>query len=302
MSKIDSIVADRIIRHLIDISNDKLFIDEDSILAEEDPGMQEILLGLKHLYEDLLYNKQKKQEATELITNKNKLLSEQNKELEHFAYVISHDLKAPLIGIHSLASFIEEDLDSNKKAVSNHLEILKDRVSKMESLIEGILEFSKIGMIKSKKQAINLNNLVVDVFKNLNSPDEFEFKLINKLPTILGVESLFIQLFSNLISNAIKFNDKKNGYIHIDYKDLGEDHEFSIKDNGPGISSDYHEKIFVVFQTLNSDESSNSYKNTGIGLSIVKKIVTNLNGSILLKSEQGNGSNFIVRIPKSQED
>ena len=295
MSKIDKKIAEKIVSHLIDISNNQLLIEDDKILAEKDEALQEIFLGLKHLHEDLEYSKQQAQQATAIVQKKNKLLLEQNTELEHFAYIISHDLKAPLLSIHTLASFIEEDIDDDKQAVFEHLKMLKERITKMDGLIEGILEFSKIGMTKSKKEIINLNTLLPEIYDGFYSPNNFQFEILNKLPILKGVKSQFVQLFSNLISNAIKYNDKDQGHISIDYKDLNTYHEFSFKDNGPGISKKYHEKIFIVFQTLGIKDS---YKNTGIGLSIVKKIITNLEGTIHLDCDVDLGSKFIIQLPK----
>ena len=295
MGKIDTNIADKIIRHLIDISNDNLKIDEEDILAENDEGMQEILLGLRHLSEDLIYNKQNTEKATEEIKTKNALLLKQNEELEHFAYVVSHDLKAPLLGVHTLASFIEEDLASgDKTSVLSHLELMKTRIARMEKLIQGILEFSKIGMTQVKKERIDLNELAAETFDGLNAPDNFKFNILHELPEVYGVKSLFIQLFANLASNAIKFNNKSQGYLDIGYKSCAINHQFSFKDNGPGIDKKYQEKVFAVFQTLDSEPSS---RNTGIGLSITKKIVTTLNGTIKLKSEKDKGAEFIIELP-----
>ena len=255
MNEINKEIADKIITHLIDISNDKLVVSEADIIAEKDESLQEILIGLKHLSEDLIYNKENTAKITEQIKNKNTQLIKQNEELEHFAYIISHDLKAPLLALHTLASFIEEDLLNNQtENVLSHLSHLKKRIERMESLIEGILNFSKIGMTKSKKETIDLNKLAKEVFDILDAPKTFEFEIVNNLPTIQGVKALFIQLFSNITTNAIKFNDKENGTFHILYKDLQDKHQFSFKDNGSGIPLKYQEKVFMVFQTLDNKD------------------------------------------------
>lgn len=249
--------------------------------------------GLKTFKEIQLAN----ENLEEKVQFRTKEIQSKNEELQHFAYVVSHDLKAPLRGIETLAHFIEEDLKEGKKdAVVANLKTLKSRVNRMDGFIEGILDFSTIGMVEVSKERININYLfkeIIDLLKVQN----FEFKIEGELPYIIGVKSQFFQLFSNLISNGIKFNDKKKGLITISYKDIKDTHEFSIEDNGPGIPEEYHSKIFVVFQTL---QVRDSYESTGIGLSIVKKIVDKLGGSIQIKSKKNEGTAFIVRLPKSE--
>ncbi len=233
-----------------------------------------------------------------VITNEKeseRKLLEQNLELEHFAYIVSHDLKAPLRGIDSLANFIEVDLkDNNEDLVFSNLAMLKGRIHRMEDLIEGILDYSKIGMVESRKEEININQLISEIIETQNIPKRFEIKIINSFPTILGIKSQFIQLFSNLISNGIKHNNKDQGLIVLDYWEHDNGHEFSIKDNGPGIPEKYHDKIFMVFQTLEARDINES---TGIGLSIVKKIIDKLNGTIRVESSNDKGTKFIIWLP-----
>ena len=142
---------------------------------------------------------------------------------------------------------------------------------------------------------LNLNILVDEIYKIIGHKEKFDFRIITPLPSITGVRTLYIQLFSNLISNAIKYNDKTKGLIEINYKILKDSHEISIGDNGPGIPNKYRKKVFEAFQTLNQGES---FENTGIGLSIVQKIISLLNGSIRIESFKTGGANFIIKIPK----
>ncbi|NJB70031.1 signal transduction histidine kinase [Saonia flava] len=226
-----------------------------------------------------------------------KELELKNQELEHFAYIISHDLKSPLRGIENLAHFMEEDLrDGKTDEVFTNLSSLKGRVDRMEGLIQGIMDYSKIGMVKSEEEEIDMNLLVNSVFGLLGTK-AVELKINTPLPTIRGIRVQFVQLFSNLISNGIKFNDKEQGTVIVDYAEKNNSHEFSVEDNGPGIPEKYHEKIFVVFQTL---QARDTYESTGIGLSIVKKIVDLLNGSIKLESTNGKGTKFIISLPKNR--
>lgn len=230
----------------------------------------------------------------------NKGLEQQNKELQHFAYVLSHDLKAPIRAISSLSHFIKDDIKvGNISEANDKLETLQSRIERMDKLLNGVVIYSKIGMSKVKKEDIDMNTLISEVIDNQNATDNFKFKIMSHLPTIYDVKSLIIQLFSNLIGNAVKFNDKEQGEVIIDYKDINNKHEFSIKDNGPGISQEFHEKIFVVFQTLNSRDSIEA---TGIGLSIVKKIIDKLKGNIKLESIENKGVKFIISLPKIEKN
>ena len=235
------------------------------------------------------------------LEEKVKLRTEQikikNEELEHFAYVVSHDLKAPLRGVETLANFIEEDLSKgNKEEVFANLKTLKNRVNRLDGFINGILDFSTIGMVEVYEEKINMTVLFKEILDLLKVPG-VEFKIKgDELPHIIGVKAQFFQLFSNLISNGIKFNDKENSVITIGYRNLEEAHEFSIEDNGPGIPEQYHAKIFVAFQTL---QNRDSYESTGIGLSIVKKIVDKHDGSIQVKSKANEGTIFTIRLPKN---
>ncbi len=230
------------------------------------------------------------------LEKSNRVLKQKNEELQNFAYILSHDLKTPIRGVLTLAEFMQDDIENNQmQEVNSHIEAIKRRVIRMNGLIEGILDFSKIGMLNSKKEGIDLNELMHEVFEDAITKENFVCTIKTTLPTIHNVRILFVQLFSNLISNAVKHNDKEKGIITIDYSTSTNFHEFYVADNGPGIAKSYHEKIFKLFQTLNEDEEIDS---TGVGLSIVKKIITVLNGSITLESKINEGTTFYIKIPR----
>lgn len=218
-----------------------------------------------------------------------------NKELEQFAYITSHDLKAPLRGISSLASFIKEDLETGEiDSVYNHLSILQGRVKRLENLINGILNYSKIGKIKL--QPIDLDSLMREEFKNYQDLDNIRFTTQGKLPMINGDKTQVSQVVSNLIGNAVKYNDKKVCEVCVSCNEKLEFYEITFEDNGPGIAPNYHQKIFEVFQTLTDKDT---YESTGIGLSIVKKIIEKHEGTIKVESNGKLGTKFIISYPKT---
>jgi signal transduction histidine kinase len=220
-------------------------------------------------------------------------LENSNKELSQFAYVASHDLKAPLRAINNLTTWIQEDIAEGED-VSEKTKMLQSRIKRMESLINGLLELSRIGRMHTEKENVYLKTIIQDL------EELHQIKIeTNELPTILINPIRIEQIFSNLIDNAVKYHhDKPNIKIGVLYKDLKDFYEFTIWDNGPGISSTYHEKIFNVFQTLHVKDK---FESTGIGLSLVKKIVEEYGGTIRVESEEGKGAKFIFTINKYSE-
>lgn len=218
-----------------------------------------------------------------------------NKELEQFAYITSHDLKTPIRGISSLASFIKEDLEAGQtEDVYNHLDTMQGRVKRLESLINGILQYSKIGKIIP--EAVDLNKMMRGEAKNYQDPTAVKFIINGTLPTITGDKIQLSQVVSNLISNAVKYNDKDVCEITIFSVENTYTYEITFADNGPGIAPKYHQKIFEVFQTL---EQKDTYENTGIGLAIVKKIIEKHEGKISVESDGKLGTKFIIKYPKT---
>ncbi|MEM6720219.1 MAG: ATP-binding protein [Bacteroidota bacterium] len=217
-----------------------------------------------------------------------------NKELEQFAYITSHDLKTPIRGISSLADFIKEDLEAGETDdVYDHLETMQGRVKRLESLIDGILHYSKIGKIVPEE--VDFNKMLRGEAKNYIDPTKVKFIKKGTLPVLNGDKIQLSQVMSNLISNAVKYNDKEVCEITLSSQETSDHYEITFADNGPGIAPKYHKKIFEVFQTLSDKEI---YESTGLGLSIVKKILEKHQSSIRVESNGKLGAKFIITYPK----
>jgi PAS domain S-box-containing protein len=231
---------------------------------------------------------------------KQKQLEEQllknNQELEQFAYITSHDLKAPLRAIERLVSWIEEDnadkLDDKSK---ENLGLLRQRVVRMSNLIAGILQYSRVGRVDFNIDSVDTNQLLREVIDSLDLSKKFTIHVADNFPVLQTDKIILGQVFSNLISNSIKHHHQEKGHIEIGVKDAEYFYEFSVKDDGPGIEPEYHEKIFQIFQTLKSKDELES---TGIGLSIVKKIIESQGGKIIVDSIKDQGTTFRFTWPK----
>ncbi|MBW4569480.1 MAG: PAS domain S-box protein [Tolypothrix carrinoi HA7290-LM1] len=237
--------------------------------------------------------KQRAEELTSLTTilaQTTALLQKQNQELDQFAYVASHDLKAPLRAIASLSEWIEEDLADQLREENRHqMHLLRGRVQRMEGLINGLLEYSRIGRVQTESYEVNVGELIKEVIDLLAPPLTFNIEVAEGMPTFRTKRLPLQQVFSNLIGNAIKYHPRIDGHVKISVEERSSYYEFAVADDGAGIAPEYHEKIFAIFQTLQSRDQKES---TGIGLAIVKKIVETQGGTITLKSQINAGSTF----------
>ncbi len=221
-------------------------------------------------------------------------LENSNNELQEYAHIVSHDLKTPLRSIDALVSWIKTDnKDQFDLPTIQNFELIETTLETMEQLISNVLEYSSSGFKTNNPQEIDLNLLLIDIKEIIFIPNNLSINILKKLPKIKGEKTKFQQLFLNLISNAITFLNKEYGIIEIDFIEKKLFYQFSIKDNGMGIDKRFHDKIFKIFYHLNNNE-----KSTGIGLSIVKKIVNFYNGDIWLESELGIGTTFYFTIKK----
>jgi len=225
-------------------------------------------------------------------------LESRNQELDQFAYVVSHDLKAPLRGIESASRWIEEDLGPDKLPphIREFLGLMRQRVHRMENLITGILDLARVGRVAQANETVFVRTLLREVIDTLNPPPGFRIELPFFLPTLVTNVVQLQQVFTNLLSNALKYHDRPaTGTATVACDDAGEFYLFSVADDGPGIAPEYHERIFVIFQTLTERDTLES---TGVGLAIVKKIVERQGGRIGVKSAEGQGAKFVFTWPK----
>jgi PAS domain S-box-containing protein len=255
-----------------------------------------------HIIRDITYRKKTEETLAKLNADLHKTVLElknSNQELRSFAHVIAHDLKSPLRGIGSIADRLirkyNETLDNEGK---DQLRLLIIRVKRMSDFIDGILKYSEIGHVVEELQKVDLNMLVTEIISEIAVPDNFEIIVEQVLPTIRCERPRLKQIFQNLISNAVKYTDKPKGRIRIGFADENDFWKFSVADNGCGIKEQYFGKIFEIFQTLAPRDKTES---TGIGLTIVKKIVELFGGKVWVTSTIGQGSTFFFTIPKIME-
>ncbi len=245
---------------------------------------------------NLLDDLQEKQRQLEASAQQ---LTASNVELKEFAYIVSHDLKAPLRAISQLTHWIVSDYsEAFDDEGRMQMDLILQRVKRMDGLIDGILRYSRLGRVREKTETLDLNLLVNEIIDNISPPDTVQVTIENKLPVILSDSIRLEQLFQNLIGNAIKYMDKDKGLIKVGCTEIEGYWQFNISDNGPGIDKKYHDKIFQIFQTLSPRDEQES---TGIGLALAKKIIGLYGGSIWVESELGHGTTFFFNLPKKGE-
>ncbi|HPM01076.1 MAG TPA: PAS domain S-box protein [Candidatus Cloacimonadota bacterium] len=251
--------------------------------------------GLLGINIDITENRMREEELRKYSID----LERVNQELKSFAYIVSHDLKAPLRAITTMVDWLitdyDEKLDDEGK---NILSLLNNRTKRMHDLIDGILKYSRVGRQNVIQEEIEIGELINHVCQMLIIPDHIKLQIEDQMPIIWAGRVHMEQIFQNLISNAIKFMDKESGLIKIACKTSENSHLFSVEDNGPGIEERHFNKIFEIFQTL---KPRDEFESTGVGLSIVKKIIENLGGEIWLESNVGQGTIFYFSIPINEK-
>ncbi|TKD66557.1 PAS domain-containing sensor histidine kinase [Flavobacterium sp. ASW18X] len=223
-----------------------------------------------------------------------KELEQSNKGLQEYAHIVSHDLKSPLRSVTALITWLQEDykevLDENGQ---HTLKMITDKIEGMDRLIGGILKYSTVNSDTLDNTNVDVNEVIKEITEIIYIPDHVSVQIVGKLPTIKADKTKIHQLFQNFLSNAVVNIDKEVGVVAVASKETPTHWEFSVKDNGVGIPKEYHEKIFKIFQSIGNNERS-----TGIGLSIVKKIIDRYDGKVWLDSEIGVGTTFYFTLKK----
>lgn len=258
----------------------------------DDAGVASLVLATVH---DITARKAAEDRAQRLLLE----LTSANEELSNFAYIVSHDLKAPLRGIGTLADWIAADqahcFDDEGR---EHLRLLINRTRRMGALIDGILEYSRVGRVREKAVHVDLDPVVAEVVDLLGPHGGVVITVAPAMPTVLAEPTRIRQVFHNLISNALRYMDKPAGRVSVDWADAGAHWRFTVADNGPGIEPRHFERIFQPFQTLAPRDRVES---TGVGLALVRKIVEMYGGTVGVASCPGAGATFSFTLPKQEQ-
>ena len=286
-------------KKIIGIGREVIGLRKDGSIFPMDLSVAEMHLGGRRMFTGIVRDITERKAAEEKNARLMQEISSANEELSSFAYVVSHDLKAPLRAIGSLADWLSTDYaDKFDEEGKEHMRLLINRVHRMGGLIDGILQYSRVGRVREALSEVDLNQKVRETIDLLAPQQHIAVLIDDPLPTVRIEPTRIEQVFQNLLSNAVKYMDKPQGEIHIGCSDEGDHWLFRIRDNGPGIEQRHFERIFQLFQTLAPRDRIES---TGVGLALVKKIVEMYGGKIKVESVKGQGSTFSFTLPKRQE-
>jgi PAS domain S-box-containing protein len=261
--------------------------------------IEDHVVGMIESFRDITERKRAEEELEQLNKDLESTIRElrrTNKELQEFAYIAAHDLKTPLRAIATLADWLSTDYSHKfDERGQERVKLLLGRVKRMSNMIDSILQYSRTGRTPQEKNKEDLNAILSEIISGIAPPKNIEITIENKLPIIMCEKTQIIQVFQNLLSNAVQYMDKPQGQIKVGCVEEDGFWKFVVTDNGSGIDKMYFEKIFRIFQALSPQ---NQIGRTGIGLSIVKKIVEVNGGKVWVESELGKGSSFFFTLPK----
>lgn len=228
-----------------------------------------------------------------------KELEKTNDELDQFAYAASHDLRAPLRGISNLATWVEEDLGmATPKKVREHIAMLKGRASRMDKLINGLLELARVGRARQKAERVDVTELLHETIDLLSAPEQSRILIVGAMPTMTAERFAMQQVFLNLIGNAIQHAGRKDVVVRVTCSERSDEYEFAVADNGVGIPLEHHERVWQIFQTL---QARDIVESTGIGLTIVRKQVEANGGRAWIDPQTTAGATLRFTWPKTSQ-
>jgi two-component system sensor histidine kinase/response regulator len=254
-------------------------------------NINDLLIAVEHKIKKKLIIDQNISSKTAALTV---ILQNQKNELDNYAHLISHELKSSLRNISDLLTWSQEDRDetNNFQDATINFQMMEGKIEKMDLLLVKLEQYNNITSANFKNNIVNLNTITKRVINQINNP-HIKIKITNELPTLFVDGDMMEKVFEILIGNAIAHVDKENGLIEIGCETTQKDYIFSIKDNGVGIDEKYHKKIFKMFEVIESTKS------LGIGLSILKKIISHYNGQVSVKSTPGVETTFCFNLPIS---
>ena len=221
-------------------------------------------------------------------------LSTKNKELTQFSYMVSHDLKGPLRGISNLLQWISEDISDQSEQIKEYAGLATTKVAYMDNLISGLLEYSKAGAQNIEPEKANLKDLISDAISGMSVPYNFTINIAEDLPEVFCHKILLQQVIGNLILNSIQHNDKEKGLLEISCEKTHDELIVSFSDNGPGVPEHLSERVFEIF---NTGKKNTDMITSGVGLAIVRKLLTKMGGSVWIDTEFDEGARFVITLP-----
>jgi signal transduction histidine kinase len=253
-----------------------------------DLSVAEVKLGRERLYSGIIRDiTERKEREQEMV------LMRSNAELSQFAYIASHDLKAPLRGIQKLALWIAEDIgEALTPQAKEQFDLLHKRVARLEAMLEDILRYSRVGRITEDPETLNIGELLAQVAGPVAMDGKFSVRYEGSMPVMTVHRTPLEQVFSNLIVNAVKHHDRGTGTLTLGVVPRGRYYEFYVQDDGPGIPPQFHEKVFQIFQTLQPRDRK---EGVGLGMAIVRKLVEWQGGKVWIESPVAGGRGTAFR-------